>query len=674
MVRLQRVTFTALHNYLGLTTQLINYNKSKMGSPSKSSSFRHQRISVIHQVQVLDALNNQGEKKEFEKSNENAKESVKKVLKEENDNNLKENATSNAKDDLVVSSTTSNNKDNNSNTQNSNTSNSDTVSFQLPLPKTSTNQDLLNEINLKNSPIKQHSFNLHNERLKRKKSYMLDDKRSNLTADELIQMAADGFAQHLLIDDRNWLMSMIQIKEFAPNEFVFKEDTYETCSVYYVLVGSLIVSQKNIDSQTESNLFYANSDEFIGVLEVITGEASAFTIKSRSNTKLASISKQNIYEIIGKYPHVSLKLAHQVIKRLSPFVRQIDFALDWNHIESGRAIYRQGELSDSTYIVLSGRLRSVITRTNGKKELTSEHGRGDLVGIVEVLTQTERSTTILAVRDTELAKLPSGLLDFIKIKHPVVVTRLVHLLGHRILGSIQQKTPLSLAEPTFARPTVSNFATVAILAINEDVPIHAFCCELKNALQQIDLTLLLNSSFIRKQFGQKAFDQSNEYRLSSWLGQQEDQHRIVLYQCDNIFSTWTKRCIRQADCILIVACADQRPTVGNVEKQLENLTVRTQKELILLHRESDEKPKNTVEWLNIRSWCSSHHHIRCFRKLFNLRTLSKVEAYMHQEAKVPNIHSDFSRLARFLTGKSIGLVLGGGGARGMLREFERFNF
>lgn len=30
----------------------------------------------------------------------------------------------------------------------------------------------------------------------------------------------------------------------------------------------------------------------------------------------------------------------------------------------------------------------------------------------------------------------------------------------------------------------------------------------------------------------------------------------------------------------------------------------------------------------------------------------------------PNIHSDFSRLARWLTGKSVGLVLGGGGARG----------
>lgn len=44
--------------------------------------------------------------------------------------------------------------------------------------------------------------------------------------------------------------------------------------------------------------------------------------------------------------------------------------------------YRQGEESDSTFIVLSGRLRSVITHENGKKELVAEYGKGDLVGIV----------------------------------------------------------------------------------------------------------------------------------------------------------------------------------------------------------------------------------------------------------------------------------------------------
>lgn len=40
------------------------------------------------------------------------------------------------------------------------------------------------------------------------------------------------------------------------------------------------------------------------------------------------------------------------------------------------------------------------------------------------------------------------------------------------------------------------------------------------------------------------------------------------------------------------------------------------------------------------------------------------ELYGKVLATEPNVHSDFSRLARSLTGTSVGLVLGGGGARG----------
>lgn len=39
-------------------------------------------------------------------------------------------------------------------------------------------------------------------------------------------------------------------------------------------------------------------------------------------------------------PSVVLGVAHSVVKRMSPFVRQIDFALDWMEVEAGRAVYR----------------------------------------------------------------------------------------------------------------------------------------------------------------------------------------------------------------------------------------------------------------------------------------------------------------------------------------------
>ena len=41
-------------------------------------------------------------------------------------------------------------------------------------------------------------------------------------------------------------------------------------------------------------------------------------------------------------PRMVLNVAHTVVKRVSPFVRQIDFALDWMALEAGRAVYRWG--------------------------------------------------------------------------------------------------------------------------------------------------------------------------------------------------------------------------------------------------------------------------------------------------------------------------------------------
>lgn len=63
---------------------------------------------------------------------------------------------------------------------------------------------------------------------------------------------------------------------------------------------------------------------------------------------------------------------------------------------------------------------------------------------VEVMTNSTCATTVHAIRDTELACLPSGLLNTIKLKQPQVVSRLIQVLGERILGSYSRvSSPLS---------------------------------------------------------------------------------------------------------------------------------------------------------------------------------------------------------------------------------------
>ncbi|XP_047221562.1 patatin-like phospholipase domain-containing protein 6 isoform X4 [Girardinichthys multiradiatus] len=445
-------------------------------------------------------------------------------------------------------------------------------------------------------------------------------------------------------------------------------------SLHFVLSGCLHVYQRMIDKQEAVCLFVTHPGEMVGQLAVLTGEPLIFTVKAIRDCTYLKISKSDFYEIMREQPSVVLSVAHTVAIRMSAFVRQMDFAIDWMAVEAGRALYRQDDQSDCTYIILNGRLRSVIRKANGKKELVGEYGRGDLIGVVEALTKQPRATTVHAVRDTELVKLPEGTLNNIKRRYPQVVTRLIHLLGQKILGNLQQGrgpfsgSALSLPSMTTSADVTnpaSNLSTVAVLPVCDEVPINAFNLELSHALSAIGPTLLLTSDIIRERLGASALDSIHEYRLSGWLAQQEDINRIVLYQTDNSMTPWTQRCIRQADCILIVGLGDQEPTLGELEQMLENTAVRALKKLILLHREDGPGPSRTVEWLNMRSWCSGHLHLKCPRRVFSRRSPTKLrEVYEKVFEKTADRHSDFSRLARVLTGNSIALVLGGGGARG----------
>lgn len=516
----------------------------------------------------------------------------------------------------------------------------------------------ISETKNESSMFLQQETSLNNKKLEPPLNHQKTDQK-----DWYLKIAMKVFVKKLQLDNEDLLLGKVEVRKIPTNTYVMQEDSHKDAALVLLLNGSMIVSQKmDPEGLTEAHMYSVNPGDIVGGLAVLTGEPGFLTFRADRPSVISILSRNTVYEIMRVKPQIVLPIANTVVTRLSSFVRQVDFALDWLFIESGRAVYRQGEESDSTFIVLSGRLRSVITHENGKKELVAEYGKGDLVGIVEVITQTPRGTTVMAVRDSELAKLPEGLFNAIKKRFPGVVSTLINLLGHRILGTWQKPT---ISKTLDTRPTQSNFSTIAIVPISDDVPLTSFTYELYHSLCSIRSTLRLTSEYVRSILGKSIMDLNNEYRLTTWLAQQEDQYKIALYQCDYSFSSWTQRCIRQADCILLVTLGNKQPTLGKYEKDIERLALRTHKELILIHREDSDLPSNTVEWLNIRSWVSSHHHVQCPKRIFSKRSVSVIsEQYEKILQTEVNIHSDYSRLARWLTGTSVGLVLGGGGARG----------
>jgi NTE family protein len=131
-------------------------------------------------------------------------------------------------------------------------------------------------------------------------------------------------------------------------------------------------------------------------------------------------------------------------------------------------------------------------------------------------------------------------------------------------------------------------------------------------------------------------------RLASALDRIEAEHDFVLLLANPDADAWTRRCIRHGDELLLVADATRAPAVHEIERQcLADPAKRSEaaETLVLLHPPQTTVPRGMRHWVARRP-VAGHLNIR------------------------PDREADLARLARLLSRNAIGLVLGGGGARG----------
>jgi lysophospholipid hydrolase len=83
------------------------------------------------------------------------------------------------------------------------------------------------------------------------------------------------------------------------------------------------------------------------------------------------------------------------------------------HVNAGQILWRTGDVSDSFYIVINGRLRAITEDHKGVVKIAAEYGQGDTAGEIDVITSTPRRNTVHAIRDTELIRMPQTLFNAI---------------------------------------------------------------------------------------------------------------------------------------------------------------------------------------------------------------------------------------------------------------------
>jgi NTE family protein/lysophospholipid hydrolase len=148
-------------------------------------------------------------------------------------------------------------------------------------------------------------------------------------------------------------------------------------------------------------------------------------------------------------------------------------------------------------------------------------------------------------------------------------------------------------------------------------------------------------------------DSPEEQRLLAWLDACEARHRFVIFEATPGADAWSRRCMRRADRLLLVADVRDPWERGHLERTIMRRAVTAadaRTSLVLIHPHGRHPPSGTKLWLEARPEVSDHYHVRW------------------------DSDADVQRLARVLAGRAIGLVLGGGGARGfahigLLRAF-----
>ena len=291
----------------------------------------------------------------------------------------------------------------------------------------------------------------------------------------------------------------------------------------------------------------------------------------------------------------------------------------------------EGDPGDCFYVVVSGRLQ-IFSISQGAPRVVAEIGQGETVGEMAMITGAPRSATVRAVRDSRLIRFSRPAFDRLLTEHPRAMMHLARMIVVRFQNSV--RTSRSGSAP----------ATITLIGAGSDAPVRQLALDLVRALTAFGPTLHLTASavddFLGTPLANTAAEGAGNIRLAAWLSEQEQSHRVVVYEADEGATEWTRRCLRQADRVLFVGRGGSRAEpLNEVETAFWRSRVTTKSALALVHAPNVDRPVGTDRWLQHRS-VNSFFHLRC------------------------GAVRDVERLARHLFGRTTSVVLSGGGARG----------
>ncbi|MEA1941628.1 MAG: patatin-like phospholipase family protein [Pseudomonadota bacterium] len=290
----------------------------------------------------------------------------------------------------------------------------------------------------------------------------------------------------------------------------------------------------------------------------------------------------------------------------------VEHEVEWFCLPAGKLLFREGDDADAFYLVRSGALAAFRDGALGRPDLIGYIRAGEPVGEMSLLDETPHSASVYALRDSELVRLPKASFERLTSKHASLMRELSRMMLARLRGP--------------ARAAGSEPRVFAMIATSPTIDLNYRAEELKTALEAIGTSCAI------------ADDRCSDWSAAK-LDKLEHEHDIVLQVARFADPAWSRRAMGRADRVWLFARADARPSTPLLPDDPSPAMRLKLLDVILLH------PGGVTAASRPQEWADASDAARVFHWRQNEHT------------------ADTARLARTLAGKSVGLVVSGGGAR-----------
>jgi predicted acylesterase/phospholipase RssA/CRP-like cAMP-binding protein len=304
-------------------------------------------------------------------------------------------------------------------------------------------------------------------------------------------------------------------------------------------------------------------------------------------------------------------------------------------VPAGTHFLKQGEVAETATIIEHGRFIVLLPARSGEP-MTFELGRGEIVTLAAMLAEDPSRGDLYALRDSTVITLQGE--DFL-----ACLTANSRLIKDYSAWAIEQTKRLIGLSSFQSRPQA-----FALLPTSNAPQIHESSLALMQALSETHgQGHLINSQRIQEVFGCDPakgdnFDQVR-HKLTAWLEEQEAEGYFLLFVCDPTETNWARWCLDQTDRIIVATMAEDTAEIERIGQIFAGRQVAGTKvmmDLILIQNQNTKLPRGSNVWMKLK----------CLRR--------------HHQVRQGNA-TDFQRAARRISDRAVGLVLGGGGARGL---------